>query len=176
VEGSYGFLFGNGIAAAFLKEYYRIKVGPVGAFLWVVSIWGSRFFGSRLYSRVVNDQVQTITADGGAPIRHSTVAVFCSTVMKMPLGYALFYSLKTNPDRFQCVSLTFAAKDAVWQLPLTMVKRRDGSTKGKMTFCCHEMTIEADAPFGYTLDGELYVSRTNQLRVGTGPDLEFITI
>ena len=176
VEGSLGFLFGNGVASAFLKEYYKRKSGPVGAALWVLAIWASRFVGGKLYFRVVRDLFQTLRPNNAPPISHSTCAVFCSTVVKMPLGYPLFYKLPENPGKFQCVSFTFAAKDALWQLPLVMLRRQDGATKGKMSFCCEELVIEAEAPFDYTLDGELYVSQSNQLRVGTGPSIEFVTI
>jgi hypothetical protein len=176
VEGTYGFLFGNGVAASFLKEYYKRKSGPLGAFLWCIGVWGSRFFGGALFDRVVQDRHMTLVADGGPPISHTTCAVFCATVPKLPLGYPLFASLKGHPDQFQCVSFTFAARDAVWQLPVTLLKRQDGSTKGKMSLRCRELVIEGDAPFDYTLDGELYVSRSRRLYIGTGPDLEFVTI
>lgn len=175
VEGSYGCLFGNGAAASFLKEYYKRKSGPLGAFLWVLGVWGSRFLGGELYNRVIRDERQTLIADGSAPIDHSTCAVFCSTVVNMPLGYPLFRRLKTMTEGFQCVSFTFAAKDAVWQLPVTMIKMTDRAT-GKMSLTCRELTIEADAPFDYTLDGELYVSASNKLTINAGPELEFVTI
>jgi hypothetical protein len=45
-----------------------------------------------------------------------------------------------------------------------------------MSLCCRELVIEADEPFDYTLDGELYVSRGKRLFIGTGPDIEFVTI
>ena len=176
VEGTYGFLFGNGVAATFLKEYYKRKTGPLGAFVWVMSVYFSRFFGGGLYGRVVQDQIQTLTADAAAPVSHTTCAVFCATVERLPLGYPLFYSLAKRARCFQTVSFSFAARDAIWQLPVTMLKRQDGSTTGKLSFTCERLDIEADKPFDYTLDGELYVSRSNRLHVGMGPDLEFVTI
>ncbi len=176
VEGTFGFLFGNGAAASFLKEYYRRKSGPLGAALWVFAVWFSRLFGGTLYYRVVKDMIQTLRPADAPPVSHSTCAVFCSTVEKMPLGYPLFYKLPDNPGKFQCVSFTFSAKDALWQLPLTMVRRQDGATKGKMSFCTAALEIEAEGPFDYTLDGELYVSQSNRLHVEMGPAIEFVTI
>lgn len=175
VEGSYGCLFGNGAAASFLKEYYKRKSGPIGAFWWVLRVWMDRFFSGKLYYRVLNDQNQTLVADEAAPISHSTCAVFCSTVVNLPLGYPLFRRLRTLEDGFQCVSFTFAAKDAVWQLPVTMLKMTDRAN-GKMSLTCRKLTIEAEKPFDYTLDGELYVSASNKLTINTGPELEFVTI
>jgi len=174
VEGTYGFLFGNGVATTFLKEYYKRKSGPVGAAFWVLAVWASRFFGSGLYDRVVHDQALGLTPDGGDRFDQRTCALFCSTVEKMPLGYHMFPQLRARKDCFQCVSFTFAAKDAVWQLPVAMIKKE--GTAGKMGFCARELVIEAEAPFDYTLDGELYLSASSRLHVGMGPDIEFVTI
>lgn len=176
VEDNYGCLFGNGAAASFLTEYYKRKSGPLGAALWVFAVWTSRFFGGRLYYRVLRDMHQTLIPDGGSPIAHTTCAVFASTVEKLPLGYPLFRRLPSLEDGFQCVSFTFAAKDAVWQLPVTMIKIQDGATTGKMTLTCRELVVEADQPFDYTLDGELFVSRDKRLEITTGPELEFVTL
>lgn len=176
VEDNYGFLFGNGAAATFLKEYYRRKTGPLGAFLWCLGVWGSRFVGGKLHYRVVKDIPITLIADGEPPISHSTCAIFAATVVKMPLGYPLFTALSANPGKFQVVSFTFAATEAIWKLPVIMLKRKDGSTTGKMSFCARSLVIESDAPIDYTLDGELYVSRSHSLSVETGPELEFVSL
>jgi diacylglycerol kinase family enzyme len=176
VDGNYGFLFGNGVAATFLKEYYKRKSGPVGAAAWAFAVWGSRFFGSRLYNRVLKDMYQTLRPDDQPAVTHSTCAVFCSTVPKMPLGYPLFPRVKEETSHFETVSFTFAARDAIWQLPMVMLKRQHGSTTGKMSLTCRSLLIEAEAAFDFTLDGELYVSREPQLRIDMGPVLEFVAI
>lgn len=176
VEGNYGFLFGTGAAAAFLKEYYKRKSGPVGAAYWAFRVYASRFFGSTLYDRVVRDQCLTIQSDRGPALPHSTCALFAATVAKMPLGYPLFPGMRTQPNCFQVVSFTFTARDAVWQLPVTMLKMQDGSTKGKLSLCCRELDVSAAQPFDYTLDGELYVSRSPELQIRMGPDIEFVIV
>lgn len=177
VEDNIGCLFGNGAAANFLREYYKRKSGPIGAAFWVFSVWANRFLGGSLYYRVLKDMHQTLIADDKAPIDHTTCGVMASTVEKLPLGYPLFRRLRSMTDGFQCVSFTFRAKDAVWQLPVTMIKMEDGSTTGKMTLVCQrELTVVGDEAFDYTLDGELYVSRSNRLTITTGPELEFVTL
>ncbi len=176
VEDNFGFLFGNGVAASFLKEYYRNKTGPLGAFFWVLGVWGSRFLGGELHYRVVKDIPLSIAADGEPPISHTTCAIFAATVPKMPLSYPLFEALPANPGKFQVVSFTFSAKDAIWKLPIVMLKRKEGSGTGKMTLCARSLRIESEAPFDYTLDGELFVSRSHSLLVATGPELEFVAL
>jgi len=53
---------------------------------------------------------------------------------------------------------------------------QDGEGKGKISFCCHDLLVEQERPFEYTLDGELYRSQSNSLRIGMGPDLDFLTL
>jgi len=36
--------------------------------------------------------------------------------------------------------------------------------------------VEQERPFEYTLDGELYLSQSNSLRIKMGPDLDFLTL
>ena len=176
IDGNFGFLFATGAAPAFLKEYYQRKSSPLGAFLLVLAVWASRFWGSALHERVVRDHLVSLTADGAAPINHSTCAVFSSTLRKLPLGYPLFELTRPGASTFQTVSFTFAARDAVWQFPLTLVKRIMGLKSETISLTCRDLVIAAERPFDYTLDGELYVSRSSSLRVQLGPNLEFVTI
>lgn len=176
VEGNFGFLFGNGAAAAFLKEFYKHKSGPLGAFLWCLRVWASSLIGGTLFGRVFQDLDVTLKADTTPSIRHSSVSVLASTVEKMPLGYPLFTRMKADSDGMECCSFTFNAKDAIWQFPLIMLKRQDKPINGKMSFVCRELTLEADQPFDYTLDGELFVSQSSRLQIKTGPDIDFATL
>jgi len=176
VEGHYGFLFGNGVAAAFLKEYYQHKSGPLGAFLWSLRVWLSSLFGGPLFQRVMRDLDMTLLADAGPAIRHSTVSVLSSTVEKMPLGYPLFTQMKHPHPGMEICSFTFNAKDAIWQFPLIMLSSQNKPINGKMSLVCHELTLEADQPFDYTLDGELFVSQGNKLQIKMGPDIDFATL
>jgi diacylglycerol kinase (ATP) len=176
VEENYGFLFGNGTAAAFLKEYYQHKSGPIGALLWAIRAWASSLVGGSLFSRVMKDFDITIRADDGPSLRHSTVSVLSSTVKKMPLGYPLFANMKEGTKGMECCSFTFNAKDAIWQFPLIMLKSQDKPINGKMSLVCNELTLEAEQPFDYTLDGELFVSQSSKLQIKTGPDIDFATL
>ncbi len=176
VEGNYGFLFGNGVAATFLKEYYKRKTGPIGAFLWCLGVWASRFVGGGMHYRVVKDLDVGLAPDGLPSIRHNSIAVFYSSLKKMPLGYPLFQRLKTEPGPFQGVSFAFQAREAIWKLPITVARLKEGSTTGKLSFCSRSLVLEAGAPFDYTLDGELYVSSAASLAIESGPELEFVTV
>lgn len=177
VEGTYGFLFGNGAASSFLKEYYKRKSGPLGAFLWSMAVWFSGMWNGALYRSVIEDQLQELYPADGPPFAHSSLAVFACTLKRMPLGYPMFRSVQLGSDEFQCVSFTLSAKDAVWKLPWTMVKLHQENNKNKLSFKTSGLGIESgEGPFEYTLDGELYTSATRRLDIRTGPKIEFIRI
>jgi len=176
MEGNYGFLFADGVAPAFLTEYYQRKSGPVGALILTLRVWASRLFNGELFSRIVQDIHHKLLPDVGPAHMHTSCAVFCSTVAKLPLGYPMFHLLKSYPGAFQCTSMTMPAKDAFWLFPMILATGQDGEGKGKISFCCHDLLVEQERPFEYTLDGELYRSQSNSLRIGMGPDLDFLTL
>lgn len=177
VEGTYGFLFGNGAASSFLKEYYKRKSGPLGAFLWSMAVWVSGLWNGQLYQSVIEDQLQELFPADGPSFTHSSLAVFACTLKRMPLGYPMFRSVQLGSDQFQCVSFTLSAKDAVWKLPWTMIKLHQENNKNKLSFTTSTLAIESgEGRFEYTLDGELYTSATKRLEIRTGPKIEFIRI
>jgi hypothetical protein len=57
-----------------------------------------------------------------------------------------------------------------------MIKKQGEATKGTLSLLCRQLVLEADQPFDYTLDGELYVSRANTLAISMGPELEFVAL
>jgi len=175
VEGNHGFLFANGMAPAFLKEYYKRKSGAFGAFLLVCAVWLSSLYKGRLHDKIVQDLRQNLRPGGRRPIDHTSCSVFCSTVLKLPLGVPLFHMLDSHPREFQCVSFTTPSRES-WRLPLVLLRRQDDLGKDKISFCCEELQIEMPHPFDYTLDGELFTSTNNSVNIGIGPELDFVTI
>ncbi len=175
VDGMYGFLFGNGIAAAFLHEYYKRKSGPLGAALLAIAVWVSSLFRGRLFEKIVRDQKQKLRPSGAREIDQTACAVFSSTVPNLPLGVPLFHQLDNHPNEFQTVAFTTPAKDG-WQLPFVLVRRQGGPSRDKISFCCKALSIEMREPFDYTLDGELFTATDGNLTIEVGPQLDFVVI
>jgi hypothetical protein len=176
IESNIGFLFGNGSIPLFLKEYYKRKSGPIGAGWWFFRVWLSRFFGSKLYNTVVVDHLQNLLPTPGAPVLHKTIGVFASTLPRTPLGYPLFSKIKGVLRQFQVVSFTCSASEAVWQVPLTLLKNKSTTSRGKFNLVCEKLDVALDEPFPYTLDGELFFSTSNTLALGLGPDINFVLV
>lgn len=175
IQGNFGFLFGNGVASSFLKEYYKRKSGPVGALLWVLLVWISGFWNGGLYRGIVRDLWYTLRIPTRLSLAHRTCAVFCSTVREMPLGIPLFLQLTKTQRQIQCYSFCFKAKEAIWQLPLFMLKRQKCHPL-VLDLTTNHLIIESKAPYDYTLDGELYTCNDGYLEIRLGPEIEFLKI
>ncbi|MBM4251000.1 MAG: hypothetical protein FJ146_03440 [Deltaproteobacteria bacterium] len=175
IDGMHGFLFGNGIAASFLKEYYKRKTNALGSGALVLAVWFSSFYRGHLFKNVFVEHDQKLSSTNAKQTELKSCVMFASTLLKLPLGVPYFYSLDDHPDEFQTVAFTTPVQDA-WRLPFEFIRGQRGPTKDKISFCCKSLSIETREPFDYTLDGELFTAITGKLTLEVGPQLEFVVI
>jgi len=176
IDGNYGFLFGNGIVANFLKTFYENKTGPLGSLMLLLRLVFAFFFNKPVYEKVIQDYAQTLIADDGAPKEQTNVAIMCATVVRMPLGPKVFKAARRKQGAFQAISYNIPANVLPWRLPrlLTGVDLRD--TGDTPSFLTSNLVIKSETARSYTLDGELYEMAGDSLSIGLGPELEFIVI
>jgi diacylglycerol kinase (ATP) len=175
IENNYGFLFGTGVAAQFLVEYYKKKTGPLGAFLLCLSVWFSGIFDGVLFKKVIKDQLFRLTSKDFNSIVHNSICFLCSTVKRMPLSYPLFNKINGNVHKFQCVSFTLKPKEAIYKFPLILLQGKYASKTQKFEVTLQEIKLSSDNPFNYTLDGELF-DPVDSITIQTGPIISFIVI
>jgi len=174
IEGNIGFLFGNGTVPTFLKEYYKRKSGKLGAAFWAFRVWISRFFGAKLYNSVVIDENFDVSANDYGPIKHQSIAILCSTIPRMPLNYPLFHAVKDKLNTIQLISFCFPAKEAIWLLPKTLLFFNRKSSKSKLALESQSFSIGLNKPQEYTLDGEIFTSKSEKVCIELGPTFEFV--
>lgn len=175
IGDTYGFLFGTGAAFDFLKEYYKRKSGPLGAFLWCLAVWFNGWYQGPLYKNVIKEKTVNIFRENIANVRHKTISVMCSTVRKMPFGYPLFNKLKEHKRSLQCVSFTISPKEAIWRFPLIMIQGKYASKDYKYELLSDKILLSSEESIGYTLDGELYYGN-DSIELKLGPEVEFVSI
>jgi len=176
IEGNYGFLFGNGVVASFLKTFYENKTGPIGSLLLLLRLVFAFFFNRQVYDEVIQNYEQTLTADSGEPRVASGVAVMCSTVERMPLGPRVFKGMRGKPEYFQVISYNIPADNLPWRLPGLITPTDIGDAGEKPSFLAEKMNIHSQTARSYTLDGELYEMTGENLCINLGPELEFIVV
>ena len=92
----------------------------------------------------------------------------------MPLGIPFFLKTTKHSEQFECISITSKPSNLSWKyLPQTLVYPTS-QKKEQISFCSKQVNMTKEKPFLYTLDGELYQTKKNNIDISLGPKLTFI--
>lgn len=178
-----GFLFGVGAVHGFLAEYYRD--GDPNAVTAARTLW-------RAAAGALSDVVARKTSYGGATARVAApfrghvgfregpdwevrdyLAITGGTIEDMGLGFRPFAAARSRASAFQLLGIHGNAAALAAALPRLW---RSRPLSGKVaydtltTYAC--ITPEADLPYGYMMDGDLY-EHNGPLTIESGPMVEF---
>lgn len=179
VDGHYGFLFGNGVVANYLEEFYKKKTGPVGAVLMILRAYLWYVFSRKRYEALVGErryqvEINHQSIDLG---ERTSAAFMASTVERMPLG-PRFFPLARRPGLFQFFSLEIPAAQLVWRLPFAFIRNSEGRHFGKLSRLASSLSLTTvdHAPQKYTVDGELFCAQDGKLEISLGPAVTFVVV
>ena len=178
VGGQAGFLFGNGMIARYLEEFYKRKSGPIGAIILILKIYFYWIFAPASYRALIHEESYRIAFDGrDLPATSKSLAMMISTVERAPLGFRVFPEASSNRARFQYFSLEMAAGSLPWRILFAFLRNHSGTFLGKVsrTASTAVITSESGKQF-YTLDGELFSAPSGRLAVGVGPIVQFVVV
>ncbi len=176
VEDNYGFLFADGVSYNFLEEYYKNKTGPFGAALLVLKVFFSTVLKGEFFRKLIRGQTIKISPDQMSPLVHETLMIMAATIERIPFGLKLFPEALKDPNKLQFFSVTSKPEELVSHLPAIVFKTNPGTSKGKISGSCEELAIQAESRYTYTLDGELFTAKSQEVVVKLGPKLEFLVI
>lgn len=178
IGGQYGFLFGNGLVARYLAEFYRNKTGPIGSIILVLKIYFYWLFSRKNYHKIVMDEQFRVVFDGVVSDRETqSLAMMASTVERMPLGLRLFPMARSSSTKFQFFALEMPAKSLPWRLPLAILRNKPGRFLGKSSrLAAKTIVTSVSGKQPYTLDGELFDAPDGRLAVEVGPVVQFIVV
>ncbi len=176
VEGNYGFLFANGTSVRFLEAFYKNKTNSLGSFFMLCRLAFSRFIGKSFYNSIVRTEPVSLTADDGKTVNHESTSVLCATIEKMPLGPPIFFGNRQKNDGFDCISFLMKAKDAWWRAPFEVIFNAAKQSSAKLMLHCQKLKLKTKEPSPYTLDGEIYYPKENNLQINLGPEIEFVIV
>jgi diacylglycerol kinase family enzyme len=174
VGQSFGFVFGNGLMANFLEEYYASGGYGAGRALYVLG----RTFLSGLargpYARKVFRRFRgRVTVDGEVLPWSELTGIAAGTVREVGLGFKLNHRADEDPDRFSLLAIHGGAVTLAADL-LPVHQGRGIDPTRAWSALASRVLIEPEEPgFGYTIDGDLYRGEGN-LEVGLGPALRFV--
>jgi diacylglycerol kinase family enzyme len=170
----HGFIFGNGLMANFLTEYYAPGGYGTRRAIWLVLRVSASALVYGAFARRVFRRFEGVVKIDGAPIDWpSFVTIGAATVREVGLGFKLIHRADDDTERFGVV--------AVHAGPLALIPDLWGVHAGRGIAANHAFSavasaidIEpADGAMAYTIDGDLYRNE-GPLHIGLGPPIDFV--
>ncbi len=169
-----GFIFGNGLMANFLGEYYGTgKYGPARAAWLLLRAFGSALIGGPFVKKLFKRFEGTLELDGQVLERTSFVGVGAATVREVGLGFKLNHRADDDLERFGFL--------AIHARPVALIPDFVSVHSGKGIAPSRAMSAVAstlritpkDASMSYTIDGDLYRCE-GPLTISMGPPILFV--
>jgi len=174
VGDRYGFVFGNGILANFLVEYYQGNAyGPLRAVLLMVRILASAIVRGTLMRRVFKRFRGQVVVDDTALEFPDLMAVGASFVREVGLGFKLFDRADDDPDRFAVLAIH---SGALALFPDLWAVRKGRGIAARRAFSGIARRVEItdhDPEMAYTIDGDIYRA-AGPLPVTAGPPIAIV--
>jgi diacylglycerol kinase family enzyme len=156
VGDRFGFVFGNGIMANFLAEYYAAETySPSRALLLMARLLASALVRGALMRRVFRRFRGRVSVDGSILEFPDLMAVGAGFVREVGLGFKLFSRADDDPDRFAVLAIHSGAMALFPDLWSVRAGRGIGARRA-FSGVAASVEIEAQEPeMVYTIDGDL---------------------
>jgi diacylglycerol kinase family enzyme len=174
IDGTLGFVFGNGLLANFLVDYYEGGAyGPARAVWLLFRLFCSALIRGPFVRRVFRRFRGRVTVDGNVLDFPDLMAVGAATVREVGMGFKLLHRADDDPERFAVLAIHAGALALVQDL-LAVRTGRGISPRRAQSALAVEMRIEpAEQGTPYTIDGDLYRT-TGPMRITIGPKLAIV--
>jgi diacylglycerol kinase (ATP) len=152
-----GFLFGSGLPANFLAEYYAPSGYGPGRAAWLLmraffsALWHGPFI-RRLFKRFEG----SVRVDGTLLEQTAFVGLMAGTVREVGLGFKLVHRADDDPERFGVLAMHSAVLSL--SLDVWAVQRGRGiSASRAFSAVASQMDVTSkNGAMAYTIDGDLY--------------------
>ena len=172
--GDYGFVFGNGLLANFLEEYYaRGSYGARRAAWIVFRILLSVLTTGRYARRIFRRFRGRVWVDGSQLPRTQLTGIGAGTVSEIGFRLKLHHRADDDPERMGGIAIHGGPLSLLLDV-LDVRLGRGLAPKRATSFIATRLSIEPeDQESAYTLDGDLYMGQ-GPLTVEVGPALEIV--
>jgi diacylglycerol kinase (ATP) len=169
-----GFLFGSGLPANFLAEYYGSgEYGPARA-AWLLAraffsaLWHGPFI-QRLFKRFEG----SVRVDGTLLEQTAFVGLMAGTVREVGLGFKLVHRADDDPERFGVLAMHSAVLSLAFDVRAVQTGRGIAPRRA-FSAVASQMDIQPkNGGMAYTIDGDLY--RTHEsVAISLGPHIDFL--
>ena len=176
-DGRVGFLFGTGVFASFLREYYKRGNNDPSAVTAAETIGvmaASAIVQGPLIKKLATPDTLTLEVDGQRFATDQYLAVTAGTVEQVGLGFSPFYLADRFRGAFHLLALTGTTSQVVRELPKVWLGLPVKPTNG-MNLVARRAVLESPSgSIDYMVDGDVYTIN-GPLVVETGPTVKIVT-
>lgn len=172
INGSYCFLFGNGLTTDFLDTYYKIGKSYTKLMQLIYTAIYQAFLNQD--SQLFRGFTGTIICDGNVmPFTH-VLGILAGTVETIGFGFNPLYRANERRNSFHAIVCTLKPRE----LAKNVLKLKQGKSINHANYIditLSSLEIITEKPFAYTMDGDLYHSE-GKLKVTLGIPVQFIVV
>ncbi len=179
-KAHYGFLFGTGVVAGFLAEYYAGGApSPLVAAQTLMRGIGSTLVGGQMIRRMARPFRGTVTlADGTRWDERDYLAIAAGTIAHIGLHFRPFHRYDELPGHFHVLGIHASPAAFVRELP-RIHRAEPMRTSTTYDAVSTQMIVRAAGrptdPLRYMIDGDLHEGR-GELRVSVGPRVRLVVM
>jgi len=169
-----GFLFGSGLPANFLAEYYAPSgYGPGRALLLLARAFFSALWHGPFIQRLFKRFEGSVRVDGALLEQTAFVGLMAGTVREVGLGFKLVHRADDDPERFGVLAMHSAVLSLAFDVRAVQNGRGIAPSRA-FSAVASQMDIQSkNGSIAYTIDGDLY--RTSEpLAISLGPHIDFL--
>lgn len=172
VNGHMSFMFGTGLAARFMTEYYAGETNPKGATKLLIRITMDVASNGELSQRLLAPFNAKLRFDDEPEVSKKLYIFFCSFVERLPLHFALFPRCGREPGKFEVAYSGSPGLQVAKCFP-AMIAGSTADFPSAPRRLASRLIMDIDNPEPYTLDGELY-DPTTHFEIESGPEIDFV--
>jgi diacylglycerol kinase (ATP) len=173
----YGFLFGTGVVAGFLAEYYRDgDPTPLVAAKTLARAVGSALVHGNMIRRMAEPFRGSVVLDDGTSWdERNYLTVTAGTIAHIGLNFKPFRRFDERPAAFHILGIYASPTSVVKELP--RIHRADPLRPGKAyeALSSRALVRSAGGPIRYMIDGDLHEC-PGELEVVVGPRVKLVVL
>jgi diacylglycerol kinase (ATP) len=174
VGDTLGFVFGNGLLANFLVDYYEGGAyGPARAVWLLFRLFLSALVRGPFVRRVFKRFKGRVTVDGTVLDFPDLMAIGAATVREVGMGFKLLHQADDDPDRFAVLAINAGALALVSDLFSVRTGRGISPRRARSALAVDVLIEPAEIDTPYTIDGDLYRAR-GPMRITIGPRMAIV--
>jgi diacylglycerol kinase family enzyme len=176
-KAHYGFLFGTGVVAGFLAEYYRDREPtPLVAAKTLARAVGSALVRGDMIRRMAQPFRGSVALDDGStwPVR-DYLTVTAGTIEHIGLNFRPFRRYDERPAAFQMLGIYASPASIVVELPRIHQAEPMRAGKAYDVLATRAIVRSATRPMRYMIDGDLHET-PGELEVAIGPRVRLLVL